>query len=161
MKAEAVIRKLATEGKTLATAESCTGGLLGALLTEVSGASRVYLGGVVSYAYSVKESLLGVDSALLAEKGAVCEEVALQMAEGVRRTLGADYALSVTGNAGPGTDEKNPRVGEIFVACADAAGSRCLRLWCEGNRQENRLAACEAAFSLILREEGSGVDDCL
>ena len=150
MKAEAVIRKLVTEGKTLATAESCTGGLLGALLTEVSGASRVYLGGVVSYAYSVKESLLGVDSTLLAEKGAVCEEVALQMAEGVRRALGADCALSVTGNAGPGTDEKNPRVGEIFVACADAAGSRCLRLQCEGNRQENRLAACEAALSLLL-----------
>lgn len=150
MKAEAVIRKLAAEGKTLATAESCTGGLLGALLTEVSGASQVYLGGVVSYAYSVKETLLGVDSALLAEKGAVCEEVALQMAEGVRRILGADYALSVTGNAGPGTDEKNPRVGEIFVACADGAGSRCLRLQCEGDRQENRLAACEAALTMLL-----------
>ena len=150
MKAEAVIRKLATEGKTLATAESCTGGLLGALLTEVSGASQVYLGGVVSYAYSVKESLLGVDSALLAEKGAVCEEVALQMAEGVRRTLGADYALSVTGNAGPGTDEKNPKVGEIFVACAGATGSRCMRLQCDGNRQENRYAACEAVLSMLL-----------
>ena len=152
MKAEALIRQLAAEGKTLATAESCTGGLLGALLTEVSGASQVYLGGVVSYAYSVKESLLSVDSTLLAEKGAVCEEVALQMAEGARRALGADYALSVTGNAGPGTDGKNPRVGEIYVACADATGSRCLRLQCTGNRQKNRLTACEAALSLLLEE---------
>ena len=150
MKAESLIRRLAAEGKTLATAESCTGGLLGAMLTDVSGASQVYLGGVVSYAYSVKEALLGVDRALLAEKGAVCEEVALQMAEGVRKRLGADCALSVTGNAGPGADEKNPRVGEIFVACADATGSRCLCLQCTGNRQENRLAACEAALSLLL-----------
>ncbi len=150
MKAESLIRRLAAEGKTLATAESCTGGLLGAMLTDVSGASQVYLGGVVSYAYSVKETLLGVDRALLAEKGAVCEEVALQMAEGVRKRLGADCALSVTGNAGPGADEKNPRVGEIFVACADATGNRCLRLQCTGNRQENRLAACEAALSLLL-----------
>lgn len=150
MKAEIVIRQLAAEGKTLATAESCTGGLLGAMLTEISGASQVYLGGVVSYAYRVKEALLGVDGSLLEEKGAVCEEVALQMAEGVRRCLGADYALSVTGNAGPGTDGKNLRVGEIFVARADANGSRCLRLQCNGNRQENRLAACEAALSLLL-----------
>ena len=150
MKAESLIRQLASEGKTLSTAESCTGGLLGALLTEVSGASQVYLGGVVSYAYSVKEALLGVDSALLTEKGAVCEEVAVQMAEGVRRALGADFALSVTGNAGPGTDEKNPKVGEIFVACADATGSRCLRLQCNGSRQENRLTACDAAISLLL-----------
>ena len=150
MKAETVIGRLAAQGKTLATAESCTGGLLGAMLTDVAGASQVYLGGIVSYAYSVKEALLGVDSALLAEKGAVCEEVALQMAEGVRKRLGADYALSITGNAGPGTDEKNPCVGEIFVACADASGSRCLRLQCNGNRQENRLAACEAALSMLL-----------
>ena len=150
MKAESLIRQLASEGKTLSTAESCTGGLLGALLTEVSGASQVYLGGVVSYAYSVKEALLGVDSALLTEKGAVCEEVAVQRAEGVRRALGADFALSVTGNAGPGTDEKNPKVGEIFVACADATGSRCLRLQCNGSRQEKRLTACDAAISLLL-----------
>ena len=150
MKAEALIHRLASEGKTLATAESCTGGLLGAMLTDVSGASQVYLGGVVSYAYSVKEQLLGVDGALLAEKGAVCEEVALQMAEGARKRLGADYALAITGNAGPGTDAKNPQVGEIFVACADATGSRCLRLQCTGNRQENRLTACEAALSLLL-----------
>ena len=64
--------------------------------------------------------------------------------------LGADYALSVTGNAGPGADEKNPRVGEIFVACADAAGTRCVRLECGGTRAENREAACRAALRLLL-----------
>ena len=72
------------------------------------------------------------------------------MAEGARSLLGADYALSVTGNAGPGADEKNPRVGEIFVACADAAGTRCVRLECGGTRAENREAACRAALRLLL-----------
>ena len=121
-----VIARLTAAGRTLVSAESCTGGLLGKLLTDVPGASAVYLGGIISYAY------------------------ARRMAEGARSLLGADYALSVTGNAGPGTDEKNPRVGEIFVACADAAGTRCVRLECGGTRAENREAACRAALRLLL-----------
>ena len=140
-----VIARLTAAGRTLVTAESCTGGLLGKLLTDVPGASAVYLGGIISYAYAVKERLLGVPHALL-----VCEPVARRMAEGARSLLGADYALSVTGNAGPGADEKNPRVGEIFVACADAAGTRCVRLECGGTRGENREAACRAALRLLL-----------
>lgn len=97
------------------------------------------------------KSLLGMFLLSLNEaQGAVCEPVARRMAEGARSLLGADYALSVTGNAGPGTDEKNPRVGEIFVACADAAGTRCVRLECGGTRGENREAACRAALRLLL-----------
>ena len=114
------------------------------------GASAAYLGGIISYAYAVKERLLGVPHSLLEAQGAVCEPVARHMAEGARSLLGADYALSVTGNAGPGADEKNPRVGEIFVACADAAGTRCVRLECGGTRAENREAACRAALRLLL-----------
>ena len=139
-----VIARLTAAERTLVTAESCTGGLLGKLLTDVPGASAVYLGGIISYAYAVKERLLGVPHALLEAQGAVCEP------EGARSLLGADYALSVTGNAGPGADEKNPRVGEIFVACADAAGTGCVRLECGGTRAENREAACRAALRLLL-----------
>ena len=87
-----VIARLTAVGRTLVTAESCTGGLLGKLLTDVPGASAVYLGGVISYAYAVKERLLGVPHALLDEQGAVCEPVARRMAEGARSLLGADYA---------------------------------------------------------------------
>ena len=141
-----VIRLLTAQGKTLATAESCTGGLLGKLLTDVPGASAVYLGGVISYAYSVKEKILGVDKALLEEKGAVCE----QMAQGARQRLGVDFALSTTGNAGPGADEKNPNVGEIYVALSYQGGKQCKKLILHGNREENRLEACKAAMRLLL-----------
>ena len=145
-----VIEKLDTCGKTLATAESCTGGLLGKLLTDVPGASKVYLGGVISYAYELKEKLLGVDAELLKRKGAVCEEVALQMAQGTRNRLCADFALATTGNAGPSADPLNPNVGEIFVALNWKNGTVCRRLKLQGNREENRLAACSAAAELLL-----------
>ncbi len=148
--AKSTILSLTTIGATLATAESCTGGLLGAALTEVPGASAVYLGGVVSYAYAVKEELLDVSHELLAQKGAVCEEVACQMAEGVRKKLGADYGIGITGNAGPSADPVNPNVGEIFVACAAAGETRCKRLELHGDRQANRIAACQAALELLL-----------
>ena len=146
-----VIEQLTSCGKTLATAESCTGGLLGKLLTDVPGASRVYLGGVISYAYEVKEKLLDVDSGILRTKGAVCEEVALQMAQGVRQSLNADFAISTTGNAGPSADLFNPNVGEIFVALSWEKGSACRRLALQGSREENRLAACNAAVELLLK----------
>ena len=148
--ARQVIARLTAAGLTLATAESCTGGLLGKLLTDVPGASAVYLGGVISYAYAVKEALLGVSHEILETRGAVCEAVARQMATGVRNRLGADFALSVTGNAGPGTDEKNPNLGEIYVACAGAEDCRCTVLHLTGSREENRSAACRAALELLL-----------
>lgn len=146
-----LITLLKAQGKTLVTAESCTGGLLGALLTDVPGASKVYLGGIISYAYELKEQLLGVDHGILEEKGAVCAEVAKQMAVGARRALGGDYALSLTGNAGPGTDPLNPNVGEIYVALAWEEGCvvRCLDL--KGDRKENRNMACRKAMELLLR----------
>ena len=149
--AKSVVSRLTAAGKTLATAESCTGGLLGKLITDVPGASNVYLGGVISYAYAVKTALLGVDAALLEEKGAVCEAVAVQMAEGVRKLLHADIALATTGNAGPGADPKNPNVGEIYVACATEDKAVCKRLTLSGGREENRMEACREV--LLLAEE--------
>ena len=145
-----VIRLLTEKNQTLATAESCTGGLLGKLLTDVPGASAAYLGGVISYAYAVKEKLLGVDPAILEETGAVCEEVALQMAKGVRERLEADFALATTGNAGPSADPKNPNVGEIYVALACEKTSLCRKLTLRGSREENRTEACRAALELLL-----------
>lgn len=145
-----VIRLLTEKNQTLATAESCTGGLLGKLLTDVPGASAAYLGGVISYAYAVKEKLLGVDSAVLEETGAVCGEVALQMAKGARERIGADFALSTTGNAGLSADPKNPNVGEIYVAFACEKTSLCRKLTLHGSREENRAEACRAALELLL-----------
>ena len=148
--AKRAVEALKNANKTLVTAESCTGGLLGKMLTDVAGASQVYLGGVISYAYELKEKLLGVEHDLLREKGAVCEGVAKQMALGAREKLQADFALSVTGNAGPGTDEKNPNVGEIFVALASEKVCVCRKLNLQGSREENRIAACNAALQLLL-----------
>lgn len=145
-----VIRLLTEKHQTLATAESCTGGLLGKLLTDVPGASAAYLGGVISYAYAVKEKLLGVDPAVLEETGAVCGEVALQMAIGARERLGADFVLATTGNAGPSADPKNPKVGEIYVALSGEKTSLCRKLALHGNREENRTEACRAALELLL-----------
>ena len=136
---------------TLATAESCTGGLLGKLITDVAGSSAVYLGGVISYAYAVKEALLHVDPALLREKGAVCAEAAEQMARGVRALLKADISLATTGNAGPGTDDKNHTVGEIFIACAAKTHCTVQKLELSGSREENRAATCAAALVLLER----------
>ena len=147
-----LIELLKREKKTLVTAESCTGGLLGKLITDVPGASSVYLGGVISYAYALKEELLGVAHTLLNDKGAVCEEVAVAMAEGAKLRMRAHLALAVTGNAGPGTDEKNPNVGEIYVACADESGCICQKLCLNGSREENRIAACRAAIELALQK---------
>ena len=147
-----VIALLTEQGKTIVTAESCTGGLLGAILTEVPGASKVYLGGIISYAYELKERCLGVDHGLLEEKGAICPEVAVQMAQGARERLCADYALSVTGNAGPGTDPMNPNVGEIYIALATDGDCvvKCLDL--QGDRGANRLSACCESLRLLLQK---------
>ncbi len=150
--AKRLIAYLQEEKKTLVTAESCTGGLLGKLLTDVPGASSVYLGGVISYAYELKEQLLGVDHAVLEEKGAVCREVAMMMARGARERLNADIALAVTGNAGPGADEKNPNVGEIYIACADENGCTCKKLNLRGNREENRIKACLEVLNFVLQK---------
>ena len=107
------------EGKTLATAESCTGGMIGAALTAIPGSSAVYKGGVISYTNQIKHDLLGVSQLLLKEKGAVSKEVAEAMAVGVRNTMKADVAVSVTGLAGPGGDEYGNPVGTVFIGYAD------------------------------------------
>jgi len=140
---------LRSRGQTLATAESCTGGLLGELITDVSGSSDYYLGGVVSYANSAKQSLLDVDPSLFVEHGAVSEPVARAMAEGVRRRLGSDWGVSITGVAGPGGGTAAKPVGLVWVAVSGPSGTRAWRLHWPGGRDVIRLRAALAALNYI------------
>jgi PncC family amidohydrolase len=113
-----VVRLLAERRHTLALAESCTGGGIANCVTNVPGASAVFLGGVVAYSNSVKEKFLGVRSATLKKHGAVSEAVAREMAEGAREKFGADFAIAVTGIAGPSGGTKDKLVGTVFIALA-------------------------------------------
>ena len=142
---------LRATGRTVAVAESCTGGLLGARLSRRPGASDYFLGGVVSYADQVKMDLLDVPPGMLAQYGAVSEEVAGAMAQGARAATRADYALAVTGVAGPdgGTDEKP--VGLVYVACAGPEGTRVVRGHYPGDRASVREFSCTAALHLLRR----------
>ena len=140
----------ALTGKTLATAESCTGGMIGQMLTSVPGASAVYKGGVISYWSAVKESVLGVSKADLAQYGPVSEPVAKQMAAGVRKLLDADVAVSVTGLAGPDGDEFGRPVGTVFVGYCDEKRSVVRECHFSGDREAVRKQAAEAALMLIL-----------
>ena len=140
----------ALEGKTLSTAESCTGGLIGSTLTAVPGASSVYKGSIVSYWSEVKANLLDVNASLLKTKGPVSEPVAKAMAEGVRRRMDTDVAVSVTGLAGPDGDEFGYPVGTVFVGYADQHDSIVKEFHFSGDRETVRRKAAEAALRLIL-----------
>ena len=139
-------------GKTLATAESCTGGGIGAVLTAVSGSSAVFKGGIISYTNEVKKDLLGVSDELLKTHGAVSAVVAEAMARGVKNTLHTDIAVSVTGLAGPGGDEYGNPVGTVYIGYADE--SQCISVPCffTGDREEIRNQAISAVLSLILEK---------
>ena len=148
--AEKVVRRLLERGLTLSTAESCTGGGIGAAVTAVPGSSQVYLGGVISYTNGVKRQLLGVPGALLEEAGAVSAPVAEAMALGARRAACSDLAVSVTGLAGPGGDEFGHPVGTVFLGFANEAGQFSREYHFPGDRAAVRAAAVQAALALIL-----------
>lgn len=145
--ARALLAALSGAGRTLAVAESLTGGLVAAAVVEVPGASAVMRGGVVAYATDVKASVLGVDRDLLAARGAVDPDVAVAMAAGVRRLLGADVGLATTGVAGPGPqDGRAPGTVHVAVVTADGPQVRSLRL--PGDRAAVRAAATAAVLEL-------------
>ena len=148
--AERVVASGREAGLTVATAESLTGGLIGASITEVPGSSDVFLGGVMSYASSVKESVLGVEASVVEEQGVVSEQCACQMAEGARRLLGADIAVSVTGIAGPGGAEPGKPVGTVWmgVSTRDGAEATCFRF--SGTRDEVREQTVVKALGAIV-----------
>lgn len=137
-------------GKTLVTAESCTGGGIGAALTAVPGSSAVYKGGIISYTNWVKHNLLGVDQKLLDTLGAVSAPVAEAMAEGARKVLLADIAVSVTGLAGPGGDEFGNPVGLVFIGYSDCRKTLSRRFLFPGDREAVRQNACRTALKLVL-----------
>lgn len=141
----------AARGFRVATAESCTGGFIGHLITGVPGASAWYLGGVIAYANEVKAGALGVPEPLFVEHGAVSEPVARAMAEGARSTFGVDLAVSVTGIAGPGGATPTKPVGLTWVAVAGPGGTEARRSIGPGGREENKRAAAIAALTLLVQ----------
>lgn len=140
----------ALKGKTLATAESCTGGGIGAALTGVPGSSAVFKGGIVSYCNEIKHRLLNVPQTLLEKCGAVSAPVAEAMAVGARNALQADVAVSVTGLAGPDGDAYGNPVGTVFIGYADAEGTVVEKFCFSGSREEIREQAVEAALRIII-----------
>jgi len=149
--AELVVDLLRERGLTLATAESCTGGLVATRITDVPGSSDVFLGSVVAYADSVKRDRLGVPEEVLATHGAVSAETAAAMAAGARAALGADIAVSVTGVAGPGGGTEEKPVGLVYLHAAGPAGELARRLDFPGDRETIRLRAAVAALHLVRR----------
>lgn len=135
--------------RTLATAESCTGGLLAAAITSVPGSSRVFLGGVVAYANQVKVEALAVPVPLLEAHGAVSQEVAEAMALEVRDRFGASFGIATTGVAGPGSSDSKP-AGLIYVALAGPDGAEVRRLDQDRGRHLNRVVAVEVALEMVV-----------
>ena len=150
--AEAVAA-LGAAGASVATAESLTGGLLCATLVSVPGASTVVRGGVVAYAPDLKSTLLGVDPALIAERGTVDADVAAAMARGARDRLGATYGLSTTGVAGPDPSEGKP-AGTVHVAVAGPSGVRTQLLALSGDRDAIRQGTVAALLSMLVATLG-------
>lgn len=149
--AEVVGRMLARRGRTVATAESCTGGLVGGAITEIPGSSGWYRGGFVAYANELKTRLVGVPSTLIAEHGAVSARVAEALAVGARERTGADYGIAVTGVAGPGGGLPGKPVGLVHIAVADARGVREARIHWTGERALVRARSVTAALDLLRR----------
>lgn len=140
------------QGKTLVTAESCTGGGIGAALTAIPGSSAVFKGGVISYTNQVKSELLHVDPLLLQTVGPVSAQVAEAMASGVRELLCADIAVSVTGLAGPSGDDFGNPVGTVFVGYSDISHTCSEHYIFYGDRECIRQQAIEAALNITLKE---------
>lgn len=138
-------------GLTLGTAESCTGGRIAEAIISVPGASAYFKGGIISYTNDVKENVLGVDSRLLEEKTAVCEEVAIAMVKGALNTLNVDFAISTTGVAGPGGGTHDIPVGTIWIACGNKDNIVTIKLEEDYGRDINLAIATSKALQLFLK----------
>ena len=138
-------------GLTLGTAESCTGGRIAEAIISVPGASAYFKGGIISYTNDVKENVLGVDSRLLEEKTAVCEEVAIAMVKDALNTLNVDFAISTTGVAGPGGGTHDIPVGTIWIACGNKDNIVTMKLEEDYGRDINLAIATSKALQLFLK----------
>jgi len=150
---EGIVSKLLSDSKkTLSLAESCTGGMLASKITALPGASKIFLGGVVSYDNSVKIGLLGVPEGVIEKFGAVSEEAALAMAMGIREETKSDYAISITGIAGPTGGSQDKPVGTVWIAITDDSGSQAFHYQFGGDRQLIRERASIAALELLRKK---------
>jgi PncC family amidohydrolase len=141
---------LRQSGLTLATAESCTGGLISDRITNIPGSSEYFFGGIIAYSYEAKVALLNVSWDTLNTKGAVSQETVLEMAQGARRALGASIAVSVTGIAGPGGATPEKPVGTTWIGLVTQEGEWTrLFIW-EGNRLQNKDKSADAALQMVL-----------
>lgn len=147
-----VLKTLQNRGLTLSTAESCTGGMIGAYLTAIPGSSRSYKGGVISYCDELKHKVLGVPQEILDSYGAVSPECAQAMAAGARNCCCTDISVSVTGLAGPDSDSSGLPVGLVYIGYSDAEKTFSRQCFFEGNRDEIRSAAAAAVFRMLLDE---------
>lgn len=138
-------------GMTLGTAESCTGGRIAEAIISVPGASDYFKGGIISYTNDVKEKVLGIDSQLLKEKTAVCEDVAIAMVKGSIRVLNVDFAISTTGVAGPGGGTHEIPVGTIWIACGNKDNIVTMKLEEDYGRDINLAIATSKALQLFLK----------
>lgn len=145
-----VLAALRQKGFGLATAESCTGGMIGAALTAIPGSSDTYRGGVISYTNQVKQQLLGVPKEILEQYGAVSAPVAQAMALGAAKALSAEAAVATTGLAGPSGDEFGNPMGTVYIACALKGKVKVVHCLFHGDRRQIRQAAMEKALELIL-----------
>jgi nicotinamide-nucleotide amidase len=145
-----VVGLLARRGKTLALAESCTGGFIANRITNVPGASKIFPGGIIAYSNTVKQKFLGVRAQTLARHGAVSEAVALEMAKGARKEFGADFAIAVTGIAGPGGGTKSKPVGTVFIALADEGETLLEQKLNPFGREKFKQVTAEQALKLLL-----------
>ena len=146
---ESLLEQARSAHLTIASAESLTGGMIGESLTAIPGSSDVFLGGVMSYTNEVKHAMLGVDVELLERQGAVCEQVACEMALGVRKRIGSDVAVAVTGIAGPGGAEPGKPVGTVWVATSGPRGTEAELFAFHGSREDIRMLTTKAALDKL------------
>lgn len=147
--ARAIVQRLTQAKKTLAVAESCTGGFIASQITNVPGASKIFLGGIVSYSNDAKRKFLGVRARALARHGAVSEAVARQMAEGAREKFDADYAIAVTGIAGPSGGSKAKPMGTVFIALAGPGETVVQRKLNRAPRERFKAVTARQALELL------------
>ncbi len=146
---ENVAEMLTENGLTVATAESCTGGLIGDTLTSIPGSSAYYEGGVISYSNALKQRFLNVTAETLERHGAVSEQTAREMAAGIRDAAGVDVGIATTGIAGPGGGTPGKPVGLVYIGLADVSGVTVNRHVFDGSRRENKIATCRAALRML------------
>ncbi len=140
---------LLDNAKTISVAESCTGGLLSCLLTEISGSSKYFLMGAVTYSNSSKENFLGIPAKIITKYGAVSSNVAVLMAKNIRKKTHSDFALSITGIAGPAGETINKSVGTVFICLSSRNKNICKRFSFRGKRQDIRKKSAYEALRLL------------